>query len=326
MTTTKQQTRPYTFTEHEARELLSLFLDFISSVHSNKHIQPEAQLRSHLTGQSTTTSFMQVTQASLHARKHRRPSTRADLRSYVARILRHSQWGERNIRSITRLECRQLLNTHFGRSNHIFCKARSILHSIFAYACRLGCCEINPVDGIEPRPLFEERIDILTLRQIRALLKAASTIELRDMEPAVRLMLWCGVRPGEVQRLRWRDIDTRENCVYIEARNSKTGGDRAVPLRGGALQLRAYNRPPDEYIAPRNWLRQWVRLRHEAGFLHWQRDAMRHTFASYHIKFFHNLPLLQEEMGHQDSSLLRTRYLNLRNVSTHSAQAFFKME
>ena len=42
-------------------------------------------------------------------------------------------------------------------------------------------------------------------------------------------------------------------------------------------------------------------------------------------KAFHNINLLQEEMGHRDSNLLRTRYLNMRNLTTNAATAFFKM-
>ena len=60
------------------------------------------------------------------------------------------------------------------------------------------------------------------------------------MNAAVRLMLRCGIRPGEVQRLRWGDIAPAEKMVYVESHAGKTGGARAVPLRGGALDLAAH--------------------------------------------------------------------------------------
>ncbi len=271
-------------------------------------------------------TFAHAVEASIEARNYRRPSTLADLRSYAARIVKLSQWANRDIRSISRLECRQLINTHFSRSAHIFGKAKTILHSIFAYALRQGWCDINPVDCIESHPIREETVNILTIKQIRAILKATAAKDLQDMDAAMRLMLWCGVRPGEVQRLRWRDIDKREKVVYIDGTASKTGGARAIPLRGGAGKLKLYDGEPNAYIAPRNWLRQWVKLRRRAGFRHWQKDALRHTFASYHLKYFHNIYLLQEEMGHRDATLLRTRYLNLRNITTNAASTFFKME
>ncbi len=143
------------------------------------------------------------------------------------------------------------------------------------------------------------------------------------MAPAIYLMLWCGIRPGEVRRLRWCDIDPREKMVYVEGKHSKTGGARAVPLRGEAAKLCELKKESSDLIAPSNWNRLWKRVRRYAGLCHWQPDVLRHTFASLHLKYFHNLPQLQEEMGHRDCSLLRTRYLNLRHVSHISATKFF---
>lgn len=321
----------------DTRELLLQFIALLSSTQSGKALLRD--LRELLKEERVPftappdcsrtekeITFEQAVLASLHARKHRRPSTLADLRSYAIRLIKFTDWKERPLRSITRQECRQLLNSRFGRSAHIYGKAKNILHSIFAYSQRQGWCEKNPIDGIENRIIIEDTINILTIKEIRKIMKTLCLKELDDMSYAVRLMLWCGVRPGEVQRLRWRDIDRRENVVYVDGRASKTGGARAIPLRGGAICLKYVNRPEHHFIAPRNWARQWRRLRRKAGFHHWQRDALRHTFASYHLKNFHNLYLLQEEMGHRDSSLLRTRYLNLRNITTHAAHAFFRME
>lgn len=268
-------------------------------------------------------SFETTVLASLDARKHRRPSTLADLRSYTRRFLKTEGWAGMTLRAVTRMQCRELLRQLFSHSAHVYRKGKTILHSIFAYGCRQGWCDANPVDGIESPPTYEERIETLSSRQIRAIVKACGASDLCMMDPALRLMLWCGVRPGEVRRLRWRDIDGREGVVYIDSQASKTGGARAVPLRGGAAALRSIKRPDNELIAPRNWIRLWAKLRHRAGLHKWQRDALRHTFASFHLKHFHNLHQLQEEMGHRDSNLLRTRYLNLRHVSASTARRFF---
>ena len=42
---------------------------------------------------------------------------------------------------------------------------------------------------------------------------------------------------------------------------------------------------------------------------HWVPDVCRHTFATHHAAMFRNLPELQLEMGHRDTSLLRSRYM-----------------
>lgn len=271
-------------------------------------------------------SFREAAERSLEARAHRRPSTRSDLRSYIRRFLEYAEWADHDIRSITQNDCRKLLETHFSKSGHVFYKARTILHSIFTYAIKKGIVEKNPVYGIDPMVITEEKIEILKISQIKAFMKALRAKDMQCMQAAVRLMLWCGIRPGEVQRLKWKDVDFREKVVYVDGLASKTGGARAVPLRGAAKELKLFQKKPDDKIAPRNWVRLWVKLRRRAGIRRWQKDVMRHTFASMHLKYFHNIHLLQEEMGHRDSDLLRTRYLNLRNLTAQAASRFFKWD
>ncbi len=276
-----------------------------------------------------TVSFAHAVKASLEARRHRRPSTLADLRSYTGRMVRYQNWGETPLRSITVRQCRDMIAEVFGHSPHVVRKAQAILHSIFAYGRRQQWCDANPAESVERPPLHEQRIEILTPPQIKSLLRACDAPEFTPIAPSVKLMLWCGIRPGEVQRLRWKDIDPREGVVYVDPNHSKTGGARAVPLRGAAKllsqRLRTEERAQDDTrIAPSNWARLWRRVRLRAGLRTWQQDALRHTFASLHLKYFHNPPQLQEEMGHRDSRLLRTRYLNMRNLKSSTAQKFFR--
>ena len=274
-------------------------------------------------GRSVT--FETAVRSSLTARRVRRPSTVADLRSYMQRMLSFERLNKLPLNCVTHEHCLEMLRSHFSHSPHVFRKAKAVLHSIFSFGQRSGWCRHNPAKVIECPPVYEERIVPLTGRQIRVLLRTCrEERDLQPMLPCLLLLLWCGVRPGEVRRLRWRDIDKREKVIYIEGRASKTGGPRAVPLRGAARELLQHKMPEDEMIAPRNWTRLWQRLRKRAGLKAWQRDVLRHTFASYHLKCFHNLSQLQVEMGHRDSNLLRTRYLNVRHVSSSTARRFFE--
>lgn len=40
-------------------------------------------------------------------------------------------------------------------------------------------------------------------------------------------MLYAGIRPGEVVRLHWRDVDLEERVISVRSRTSKTGGNQA---------------------------------------------------------------------------------------------------
>ena len=143
----------------------------------------------------------------------------------------------------------------------------------------------------------------LTPKDVEKLQETAGRPEYRDMRFSLNLMLYGGIRPAEVSRLQAGDINWEEGLVIIRPRASKTGGGRAVPLRGmRGIRMR------DRRI-PRNWKRKWQALRRAAGFSRWVPDVCRHTFATYHAAMFRNLPELQLEMGHRDTSLLRSRYM-----------------
>lgn len=231
-------------------------------------------------------------------------------------MLRVEGSGKLTLRGMNTEDCHRILRTAFGASVHSYRKGRAILHSIFAFGRRMGWCDANPVDNIESLRVQEKEIIPLTLTEIQQLEQTAKQPEHRAMRTSLHLMLYCGLRPGEVARLRPEDIQLLEKRVLIHPRSSKTGGGRVVPLRK-ATQLRGA-----KLRIPRNWQNRWKALRRAAGFTHWVPDVCRHTFASYHAAYFKNLPELQLEMGHSTPSLLRNRYLNLPR--TQHAARFWK--
>lgn len=311
--------------------LISIPSDLEFSSHSEEGNSVSGQLKAFLRAfekalleTESSVSFREAAHFSLQARAHRRPSTVADLRSYIKRMCEDSRFAEKAMRDISISDCREMLAGQFSHSAHSYRKAQSILHSIFGIAVRQQWCDDNPAKAILRPPVVEQRINVLTMEQIRKLITQCKTNQkLSAMDAPLRLMIWCGIRPAEVRRLRWADIDVSEKVVYVDASNSKTGGARSIPLRGGALSLLKEKHEAAQLIAPTNWNRLWKLLRIEAGFISWQNDALRHTFASMHLKKFHNLYLLQEEMGHHNSVLLQTRYLNLRGLHKNTATRYF---
>lgn len=311
--------------------MLNLIIELAQSVLVEKINQEEWQNILHRalgaqlipTGNVGSVSFEDAVRASLHARRHRRPATRADLRSYTARMLRFKNIATLPINQINSNICRQMMEETFAHSPHTYRKAQSILHSIFHYSKRQGWCFGNPAESIDLPPVQEEEIHILSITQIKRLMRSCRMPGLRSMDAAVRLMLWCGIRPAEVQRLHWGDIDLKEKAIYVTPLASKTGGARVIPLRGGAKTLLSRPQHPNVLIAPRNWARLWRRVRRHAHLMPWQNDTLRHTFASMHMRHFQNMSQLQQEMGHRSAALLQTRYLNLRGLSAHAAECFF---
>lgn len=252
-----------------------------------------------------TVSFEQAAWASVEARSGLRDVSRRDLRNFARRMLRVPGAASRPLRAMKTQECGKLLESAFSGSPSSYRKGRAILHSIFRFGQQQGWCDGNPVARIAPPRVIERPIRPLALPEIRRLEEAAERPEHRDMKLALHLMLYCGIRPTEVKRLAPEDIQWRERRVVIRPGASKTGGGRAVPLRK-ASRLKGAPR-----LIPSNWRARWHALRLAAGFDHWQPDALRHTFASYHAQHFKNLQALQWEMGHRSTELLRTRYVGV---------------
>lgn len=250
-----------------------------------------------------TVTFEKAVWASVEARTGLRPASMRDLRHYARRILRVEGVAELPLRSITAAQCKEILDEAFGTCKSSYVKGRAILHSVFSYGVRCEWCDSNPVDRIKVPRIQEKTINPLTPEEVNKLKVTANKPEFRDMKFSLYLMLYGGIRPTEVSRLRDEDFCWEEEVVIIRPEVSKTGGGRAVPLRG-LKKIR-----PKDRIIPQDWQRRWQALRKAAGFENWVPDVCRHTFASYHAAYFRNLSELQLEMGHRDVSLLRSRYM-----------------
>ncbi len=277
--------------------------------------------------QEKTVSFREAAAESIarRAAAGRRESTLRDLRHFVNRLLRVPGFAERPLRAIRTAECRAVLERAFAGSAHSFRKGRAILHSIFSYGGKMGWCGQNPVAAIEPPAVVEREMEPLTLAECRRLVATAQTPRFRDCLPALGLMLFAGVRPGEVARLRWGDVCCEEGVLAIAARHSKTGGARRVelcpPLRRLLRRQHRAAGSPQAPLCPPRWGERWKQLRRAAGFggraadtPRWRPDVLRHTFASYHALTHRDLPALQLQLGHRDARLLLTRYLNTRSL------------
>ncbi len=281
--------------------------------------------------QQRTVSFHEAAAESLARREKagRRGTTLRDLRHFIRRLERVPGFAERPLRAVGTAECRQVLEAAFGSSVHSYRKGRVILHSIFAYGQRQGWCGGNPVAAVELPSVEEREIVPLSIPECRRLVETAKTPRFRDCLPALVLMLFAGVRPGEVARLRRADVCGREGILCIAARHSKTGGARRVELCPPLRRLLQRLFPAglqNKRLCPPQWLKRWQQLRQAAGFgSGWVPDVLRHTFASYHALTHRNLPALQLQLGHRDARLLMTRYLNLSALRRRDAARFWQL-
>lgn len=270
--------------------------------------------------------FAEAVRHALHLRRDCSVRTVRDFRQCMNKLMQMDErLASRPLNSITPEECSQMLEKVFPSSSRRK-KARSCLSALFREGMRCGWNEENPIQKVETPRIVEKTIVPLTPEEIKRLLDTARQPTHRPCLPPVGLMLYAGIRPYEVSRLTWAEIDWDEGEVSVPPRHSKTGGGRHIPLCP-ALRKLLRNHPQhhrtDTPVCPPNWLNRWKALRAAAGFRTWQQDILRHTFASYYAKAFHDLTSLQLYMGHHDVQLLRTRYVNMKGLRKQDALNFW---
>lgn len=262
----------------------------------------------------------------LQTKGNLRPDSLQDIRYLGRRLLKSNpELSKCNFSEFSVFECEKWLSQTFSTPSQ-FNKARTMLHGVFEFALRREWCDKNPIKLIERRRIIEKEISPLTFPQIKNLIKTAKMPKHKECLPAIGLLMFAGVRPREVHRLTWKDIDLEENSITIHSLCSKTGGVRQVEICSSLKRLLApfANGQKNERICPKNWQKRWRDIRNDSGFKNvWVQDILRHTYASYHAKRFKDLPRLQLNMGHYDLSLLRSRYVNMRGISHTDARDFF---
>ena len=206
-----------------------------------------------------------------------------------------------------------------------FNKARTMLHGLFEFALRREWCDKNPIKRIERKKVVEKEILPLKLSETKQLIKTAQN-ESPEYAIVAALLVYAGIRPREVRRLTWRDIDTEEKTITVRSQCSKTGGVRQVEIPPVLNRLLITHKSENcSPICPTDWQRRWRKIRDNSGFRgRWVQDVLRHTYASFHAKRYADLPRLQLNMGHRDLSLLRSRYINMHGISRADAKCFFE--
>jgi integrase len=211
---------------------------------------------------------------------------------------------------------------------------RSLLHSLFEFGVRRKFCSENPVKAVERMTVKADEVGILTPAQLRKLLDLSRD----DVRATIALGAFAGIRPEEIARLTWEEISLEKGLITITAAKSKTAQHRYVKI---LPCLDAWLRPliASGPIQQHNFRRRYDETRRIAGFalrgnrrkrrnddeslVPWPHDALRHSFASYHLAKFQNAPALALELGHQSNALIFSNYR--RRVTESEAVEYFNL-
>lgn len=167
----------------------------------------------------------------------------------------------------------------------------------FSYAVQQEMIAASPFRTVvKPRVVRRRGVDVYTPEEARRLMEAAP----RDCRGAFALMLFAGIRPAEVARLRWGDV--RGEFVHITPDAAKTQQVRNVEIEGNlAVWLEGVRGLPEEPVCPKNWKRKCQEVRRVAG-VSGRADAARHSYATYYLAKYKDENALKVNMGHSVGS------------------------
>jgi integrase len=198
------------------------------------------------------------------------------------------------------------------------------LKPFFTYAVRMELATKSPARSVVQKKVKGGAPCVLTVAQARELVTCAAYM--RGCFIPVCLLLFTGIRPAELARLRWSNIKLDKGLLYITEDISKTSSVRLVTIEPLLLSfLRALpNSCKRGDVAPPNWDERWTRIRAAAGVKGLQ-DVCRHSYASYWLAA-HNGDMggLLQNMGHTTQQTTLKHYRAA--VTAEDAAAFWAID
>lgn len=214
------------------------------------------------------------------------------------------------------------------------------IRMLFRHAIYKRYMTINPLTFLKAPPMPKHHPQILTIDQARSLVETAMTAEFIEFLPLVVFGLFCGARPAEILRLKWRDVKLDENSVSLTYMITKKANTRNVPIPLNANLLldiftdrRLSEHDMDKHVLDLtrkgntrsdartdgavNFSQRFKAFTKAAGFKSWPANACRHSYASYLLKVSgDDRSLVQDRMGHSKVSTTFNHYI----ASTPSRQ------
>jgi integrase len=186
--------------------------------------------------------------------------------------------------------------------------SRRTLVTAFSFAVKRNYCVDNPAAKTDKAKEVGEAPGILSVREAARLLEAATP----DVLPYLAIGLFAGLRRSEIERLDWSDIDFESGLIKVTAKNSKTAQRRFVTMQPNLRKWLLPFRKHKGNVTPQSCFRElFEQARAAAGIDEWPENALRHSFASYHLAHLKNAGATALELGHHDSRITFAHYREL---------------
>jgi integrase len=235
--------------------------------------------------------------------------------------------GKVNLRDLDAGQVEAAIKKHF-KSPHAFNRALRSVSPLFNMAVKRDPSWIdeNPCKRIEKKDTGRAGpVTVLSVDECRKMIAACCDwsehkgtkknyrVDATDALPALVIMMFTGVRPAEIQRLEWEDVDLDEGTIFISNQKAKTDRSREIEMPDTLREWLEYCAPKEPRtgaVCPPNWKRKIQVLRQKAKIGRSGRDQLRKSFASYHLRAFDDVKSTRSIMGHETADLIFTNYRN----------------
>ncbi|HRJ10967.1 MAG TPA: tyrosine-type recombinase/integrase [Prosthecobacter sp.] len=192
--------------------------------------------------------------------------------------------------------------------------------AVFSYAMHAELVRENPFRKVK-KPVVETKdgVEVFTPEQMGALLRAAD----QSWLPALAIGGFAGLRPEELRRLEWDEVDLKAGFIEVKASKSKTGRRRLVTISANLLSwLEPCAREKGRVVNPNERKKRLAAMK-AAGIERWPSDVLRHSFASYHLAAHKDMNGTALELGHNSTTMLFRHYREA--VKPEAARAWWAL-
>ncbi len=190
---------------------------------------------------------------------------------------------------------------------------------LFKFAIEQGFLTRSPLHGVKRPRVFRVTPLIYTIEEAAKLLATANE-HFPEMLPYVAIGLFAGPRLEEMKRMDWTMVESDFISLSVEV--TKTNEARLIPIERVLQRWLKFCREEMGPILPAVGLRGLMeRLYKTAGFR--KRNALRHSFGSYHLALTSSPEKTQLALGQQTPSVLFKSYRQV--VRPAQAKQYFNL-
>ncbi len=209
---------------------------------------------------------------------------------------------------------------------------RKFVRLFFAMALDRGWVSIDPSARLRVPRVVESEPGILSVADVERVFCFAQA-NCPELLVYLALGFFAGMRTSAIVRLDRSDVDFEQRGILMPGAKHKTGRRFFVdgfPVnlwewledRGQRSEDRGQIGIDPWDISSRNWNRWRASLAEGAGVV-WPHNAMRHSFASYHVAAFGSADKTATLLTHQGSHILYKHYRG--NASRGDGERFFRI-